>query len=51
MGFVADVATQLEVTTAQTNLTQLKTNLLFSILDYNQALAILQRSINPPASP
>lgn len=48
LGFQAGVTTQLEVTTAQTNLTQAETNLIRSVLDYNRALAILQRSVSPP---
>ncbi|TVP69362.1 MAG: TolC family protein [Leptolyngbya sp. LCM1.Bin17] len=48
LGFNAGVVTQLEVTTAQTNLTEAETNLVRSILDYNRALAALQRSVNLP---
>ncbi|WP_169615190.1 TolC family protein [Nodosilinea sp. P-1105] len=48
LGFNAGVVTQLEVTTAQTNLTDAETRLVRSILDYNRALAALQRSVNLP---
>ncbi len=51
LGFQAGVVTQLEVTTAQTNLTQAETNLIRSILDYNRALAILQRPVSPAVLP
>ncbi len=50
LGFNAGVTTQLEVTTAQTNLTDAETNRVRSILNYNRALAALQRSVNLPGS-
>lgn len=50
LGFNAGVVTQLEVTTAQTNLTDAETQLIRSILNYNRALAALQRAVNLPDS-
>ena len=47
IGFQAGVVTQLEVTTAQTDLTRTETNQVRSILNYNRALAAIQRAVNP----
>lgn len=49
LGFNAGVVTQLEVTTAQTNLTDAETNLVRTVLNYNRALAALQRAVNRSA--
>ncbi len=42
--FQAGIGTQLEITTAETDLTQAQGNLLSAILDYNRALALIQRA-------
>lgn len=42
--FQAGIGTQLDITTAQTDLTQAQGNLLSAILDYNRALALIQRA-------
>jgi outer membrane protein TolC len=44
--FQAGVGTQLEVINQQTELTRARGNLLRAILDYNRALAALQRAIS-----
>ncbi len=43
--FQAGVGTQQEVTNAETDLTQAQGNLLTAILNYNRALAVLERSV------
>ncbi len=43
--FQAGVGTQQEVTNAEANLTQAQGNLLTAILNYNRALALLERSV------
>lgn len=43
--FQAGVGTQQEVTNAETTLTQAQGNLLTAILNYNRALALLERSV------
>jgi outer membrane factor, OMF family len=42
--FQAGIGTQLEITTAESDLTQAQGNLLSAILDYNRALALIQRA-------
>jgi OMF family outer membrane factor len=42
--FQAGIGTQLDVSTAEADLTQAQGNLLSAILDYNRALASLQRA-------
>ncbi|MGF1601394.1 MAG: TolC family protein [Thermosynechococcaceae cyanobacterium] len=42
--FQAGIGTQLDITTAQNDLTQAQGNLLSAILDYNRALATIQRA-------
>lgn len=42
--FQAGIGTQLEISTAETDLTQAQGNLLSAILDYNRALALIQRA-------
>ncbi|MGB7414457.1 MAG: TolC family protein [Thermosynechococcaceae cyanobacterium] len=43
--FTAGIGTQLEVSNAETDLTQAQSNLLSAKIDYNQALASLQRFV------
>lgn len=52
--FQAGIGTQLDITTAQADLTQAQGNYLSAILDYNRALALIQRATSyrqPPTPP
>ncbi|NCJ06941.1 TolC family protein [Synechococcales cyanobacterium C] len=45
--FQAGVGTQLEVSTAETELTQAESNLLQAVIDYNRSFVSLQRFVEP----